>query len=77
MIKTIVIPQSNSLYLAIPNSYIGKEIEILLYSKEELMLEKPNLKKTMADFSGVLSESDYQSLKIHTEQARKEWNRDI
>ena len=33
--------------------------------------------KTMADFCGVLSENDYQLLKQHTEQARKEWNRDI
>ena len=28
----------------------------------------------MADFSGILSENDYESLKAHTNQARKEWN---
>ena len=31
----------------------------------------------MADFSGILSDNDYQSLKTQTEQARKEWSRDI
>ena len=77
MIKTIVTPQNNSLYLSIPNSYIGKEIEILLYAKDELIQEKTSPKKTMADFSGNLSDNDYLSLKTHTEQARKEWNRDI
>ena len=77
MIKTIVTPQNNSLYLTIPNNYIGREIEVLLYAKDELQEEKVKPKKTLANFAGVLSENDYQSLKSHTEQARKEWNRDI
>lgn len=77
MIKTIVTPKNNRLYLEIPNKYIGREIEVLLYAKDEIIEEKAKSKKTIADFSGVLSESDYQSLKSHTEQARKEWNRDI
>ena len=77
MIKTVVIPQNNNLNLAIPNNYIGKEIEVLIYAKEELVEEKAKPKKSMADFCGTLSENDYQSLKQHTEQARKEWNRVI
>ena len=76
MIKTTIIPQNNSLNFTIPDNYVGREIEVLLYAKDELEQEiKP--KKTMADFSGILSENDYQALKSHTEQARKEWNRDI
>jgi len=77
MIKTIVTPKNNTLHLAIPNSYIGREIEVLLYAKDELEEGKIKPKKTMADFAGVLSEKDYQALKSHAEQARKEWNRDI
>jgi hypothetical protein len=77
MIKTIVTPQNNSLYLAIPNNYIGREIEVLLYAKDELEQETIKPKKTMANFTGILSENDYQSLKSHTQQARNEWNRDI
>lgn len=77
MIKTIVTPQDNKLYLPIPDSYVGKELEVLLYAKEELIEEKAKPQKTMADFNGVLSDDDYQSLKQHTEQARKEWNRAI
>ncbi len=77
MIRTILTPQNNSIHLSIPNNYVGKEIEVLLYSKEELAEEKPKEKKTMANFTGILSENDYQSLKSHTEQSRKEWNRDI
>ncbi len=77
MIKTIVTPQNNSLYLSIPDNYIGKEIEVLVFAKDELEQEVVKPKKTMASFTGILSENDYQSLKSHTKQARKEWNRDI
>ena len=77
MIKTIVTPKNNTLHLAIPNNYIGREIEVLLYAKDELEEGKIKPKKTMADFAGVLSEKDCQSLKSHAEQARKEWDRDI
>lgn len=77
MIRTVVIPQDNNLYLAIPDTYVGRELEVLLYAKDELEEEKVLPKKSMASFAGILSEKDYQSLKSHTEQARKEWNRDI
>ena len=78
MIKTTAIPKTNRYQLNIPASYVGKEIEILFYALDEVAKEKNvDPQKTMADFCGVLSENDYQLLKQHTEQARKEWNRDI
>lgn len=78
MIKTIAIPQSNNYNIALPNSYIGKKIEILVYALDEVAEEKATTpRKTMADFNGILSENDYQSLKEHTDQARNEWNRAI
>ncbi len=77
MIKTIFTPQNNSLHLVIPNNYIGREIEVLLYAIDEVEEEIIKPKKTMANFTGILSEQDYQSLKSHTEQVREEWNRDI
>ncbi len=76
MIKTVVIPQKNTFNLLIPNNYIGKKVEILLYSLDEVIEEKNSTpKKSMADFNGILSETDYQSLKTYTEEARSEWNR--
>lgn len=77
MIKTLAIPQNNSYNLAIPNNYIGKKIEIIFYALDEIVEENVKPKKTMADFCGILSDSDYSSLKEHTEQARTEWNRAI
>ena len=77
MIKTIVIPLKNSVHLTIPNTYIGREVEILVYAKDEIEEKNVKSRKTLADFTGTLSETEYQELKTHTEQARKEWNRDI
>lgn len=77
MIKTIVTPQQNNINLAIPNNYIGREIEVLVYATDEVEEKNLKSKKTMADFCGVFLDSDYQSLKLHTQEAREEWNRVI
>ena len=78
MIRTVVTPLNTDLHLSIPKDYIGREIEVLLYAKDELEENKKiKPKKTMANFTGILSENEYQALKSHTLQARKEWNRDI
>ena len=77
MIKTSLTPRDNKLLLEIPQNYIGREIEVLLYAKDELEEKSPKSKKTLADFVGVISDAEYLSLKSYTEQARKEWNRDI
>jgi len=77
MIKTAITPKKNSYNLTIPSKYIGSKIEILFYALDEVTEEKDPSKKSITDFSGILSDTDYQALKAHTEQARKEWNRDI
>jgi hypothetical protein len=74
MIKTIAIPQNNSYNLAIPNKYIGKKIEILFYSLDEVMEEKViSPKKTMADLWGKLSEETGNELNKQVEEGRKGW----
>ncbi|MEY4540540.1 MAG: hypothetical protein RLZZ306_2297 [Bacteroidota bacterium] len=74
MIKTTVIPQNNSYNLAIPNKYIGKKIEILFYSLDEVMEEKVvSPKKTMADLWGKLSEETGNELNKQVEEGRKGW----
>jgi hypothetical protein len=72
MVRTILIPKSNTLDIKIPDSYIGKEVEILLYTKDEFITEvaKP---KTMADFWGKLSDETAKDLNSLTEIGRNEW----
>jgi hypothetical protein len=74
MIRTTVIPKQNNILLPIPEAYIGKPIEITFIALDELNLPS---QKTLGDFCGLLSESDYEQLRNHTQHARKEWNRDF
>ena len=77
MIKTIVTPQNNTLYLSIPNNYIGREIEVFLYAKDELEVEKINSQKKPSDFFGTLSKEEGEEMKIYITQSRNEWDRNI
>jgi hypothetical protein len=75
MIKTSAIPQNNNYTLIIPDDYIGKKVEILIYALDEVA--EDGAPKTMQDFSGILSDDEYQLLKSETEKARNEWDRAI
>ena len=77
MIRTLLTPQQQNISIQVPQSYVGKPIEVLLFALDEPTEEKIKPKKSMSDFCGILSENEYQSLKEHTQQARKEWNRPI
>lgn len=77
MIKTIVIPQNNDLHLLIPNSYIGKEIEVLLYAKDELVEEKTTKTNNAARFKGLLTNEEADKYHAYLKQARSEWDRDL
>ena len=77
MIKTVVITRENTLQLSIPNSYIGKEIEVLLYAKEELVEEKAVKPNNVARFKGLLSGEEADQFQDYLKKARGEWDRDI
>ena len=75
MVRTIVIPENKTIQVSVPEAYIGRQAEITCLALDEL--EQKPIGITMADFFGTLSERDYESLKLQTEQARGEWDRDI
>jgi len=77
MIRTIIIPKNNILHLTIPNSYVGKEIEVLLYSKDELTQERLVKGGNSARFKGLLTNEEADKYHHYLKQARNEWNRDI
>ncbi len=61
MTRTSMIPQQTDILLSIPSKYVGKKIEVLLYSVEEIIEESPQ-KVTMADFWGKLSNESAKKL---------------
>jgi len=77
MIKTVVTPESNTLHLSIPNDYVGKEIEVLLYSKDELVERKSVKTNNAARFKGLLTNEEANKYHAYLKQARSEWSRDI
>ena len=77
MIKTIAIPQNNSYNITIPNSYIGKKIEILVYALDELSEEKSVSKKKPSDFFGTLTKEEGEKFHTYIKKTREEWGRNI
>ena len=74
MIKTIVTPQSTDLVLSIPPSYVGKKVEVILYSIEEInSAEEPKDDKVSLRGSLELSEEQYQDFHSHVKETRNEW----
>lgn len=76
MTRTSIIPQHTDILLSIPSKYVGKRIEVLLYSVEEIIEETPP-KVTMADFWGKLSDESAQKIHENVNVIRNEWERDI
>ena len=72
MIRTSMIPQHTDILLSIPSKYIGKKIEVLLYSVEEIIEESPQ-KVTMSDFWGKLSDESAKKLHETVNEMRNEW----
>ena len=79
MIKATVTPKNTDLHISIPPGYVGKKIEVILYSLEEAdALTTPLEKKAKpSDFAGTLSTAEATALLNYVAQSRNEWERDI
>jgi len=77
MIRSLVTPQSNDLHIAIPDNYIGKKVEILVFSHDETNREPENEPDIMAQFWGVVSDDTTKKMHEHILQSRAEWEQDI
>ncbi len=76
MIKTTVIPDKNSFNLSIPDKYIGKEIEIILYALDEVSTSESSDEAVpiSSKYRGVFTKQEAKSFDDHTQQMRKEWD---
>ena len=77
MLKTLIVPQESTYSLTIPVHYIGKKIEVLLYSIDELLENKEPKKKKPSDFFGTLSISEGEEFQEYVTNSRLEWDRNI
>ena len=72
MIRTLITPTNTDVHLVIPESYVGKTIEITYLAIEELekVKEKP---VTMSQFKGILTVEEAQELNNYVAKSRNEW----
>lgn len=76
MLRTSITPEQRDILLSVPQEYVGKKIEVLMYAIEEIVEELPR-KVTMADFWGKLSDESAQKIHANVKQMRSEWEQDI
>jgi len=70
MLKTLITPQESTYALPIPAYYIGKRVEVLLYSVDELVENKEPNKKKPSDFFGSLSISEGEEFQKYVSDSR-------
>jgi hypothetical protein len=71
MVKSSLIPQSDTITLSIPFNYIGKRVEILLYTDEELHEETsagPH-DSGVTRFKGLLTDSEADKYQQYLQKA--------
>lgn len=79
MIRTIITPEQQDISIHIPEDYVGKQVEVLLYATDELKEPKDTDKKKPSEFRGTLnlSQDQYNDFQTYLKNVRNEWERDI
>lgn len=75
MTRTTITPSHNSIVLNVPEKYIGKKIEVLMFDVEEVSVEhsNSNTKLKPSQLRGFLSKDTAEALQQHVQQSRNEW----
>jgi FtsZ-binding cell division protein ZapB len=76
MIKTHLTPKEQNISITLPQDYVGKEIEVLVYAVDELK-EKDTVvlpKQKLSELAGALSKETTQEMLNHLENGRNDWD---
>ena len=77
MLKTVITPQESAFSLSIPAHYVGKRLEVLIYSTDEMPgYIKPDIKKP-SDYFGTLTAQEGEQFQNYIAESRLEWDRNI
>jgi hypothetical protein len=77
MIRTVITPQQQNISIQVPQNYIGKQIEVLLYAVDELVEDKTTGPSNAAKYKGLFSKEEGEKFNQYLNQARSEWERNI
>lgn len=76
MIRTTLIPTENNIVLEVPEYYIGKTIEVLIFDTAEIHHKESEVSSPLkpSQLRGFLSQDSAKSLQQHIGQSRTEWD---
>lgn len=78
MVRTLVTPQQQNISILVPQNYVGRQIEVLLYAVDELVEEQQTTKpNNAAKYKGIFSKEEGEKFNQYIQQARSEWDRDF
>ncbi len=77
MIRTVITPRENTICLSISGNYIGKKVENLLYTSDEVKDETSIPDNNVARFKGILTGEGSDKYHQYLQKARQEWDRSI
>jgi len=77
MIRSLITPQTTDLHIAIPDDYVEKKVEVLVFTYDETINTPIAIPDIMSQFWGVISENTTEEMHKHITQSRAEWERDI
>jgi hypothetical protein len=79
MVRTSITPEQTDIHLSIPQDYVGRKLEILLYPIDELTegSSEKSQKKKPSDFKGTLTKEEGEKFQEYLKQARNEWDRNF
>jgi hypothetical protein len=77
MVRTSITPEQTDIHISVPQNYVGRKLEVLLYPIDELINEpdeKP-IKRKPSDFAGTLSKEEGAKFHKYLKEIRNEWDR--
>lgn len=76
MIRTTLIPSNNNIVLTVPESYVGKKIEVRIFDVEEVgpAGEIAGSPLKPSQLRGFLSKETAETMQQHIEQSRNQWD---
>ena len=77
MIHTTLTPSQAVVELTLPNHYVGKKVEFLIYISDEIESLKPVNQTNASQFKGILNNDEAKSFNQYLTQARQEWDRNM
>jgi hypothetical protein len=78
MIRTTITPNTQTVFFDIPTNYVGKELEVIVFAKNEVEQTNDQPKKIrLSGLKGKLSKETASQMQKEIAESRNEWEERI